>query len=1381
MRWVLRALCALLILVLLAWGVLHWVIVPRIDNFRPRLVEFASRAVSAPVTIGAIHAESNGLVPSVSLHDVRVLDPSGRAGLVVPRALVAFSVLSLVKGELEQLVIEGPELELRRTEDGRLLAGGIDFSGHSSSDEDGADWFFAQPEFAVREGRIRWVDEQRAAPPVQLTDVQLIIRNDYGRHQMRLDATPDASWGDRFTLIGRFRQPVFSLHPGRWSTWDGEVFADFGRADVSRLREYVDLKSDFGVDLQTGQGAFRLWADVRKGQLTGTTADVALANVAATFGPKLEPLGFVALTGRIGWRDTGSGMEMSTRDLHFVDTDGLAWPGGNVRMSYRTGTADGVSAGGHLEGERLDLAALAKIARRLPLPAEMSKRLAEHPVSGLIERIDARWSGTPEALQDWSLQTKVANLSVGARPFPPRPDGVAVEGIPGIEGAEVDLQLTPAGGSATLSVKDGALEFPGVFAEPRLPMADLAMTARWRVKGEQIAVDIDQLTLRNQDATGSFKARWQTLPGKRGDDRFPGMLDLTGSFSRANGARVYRYLPLGIPADARDYVRQSIRKGEARNVAVRIKGDLYKVGDHPPERGSEFRFAGQVSGVTMAYVPPTLQPEGELPWPVLEGLAGELIFDHNTMLVKNASGRVQGHPGWQFNRIQVGIADLTHTRVVVDAEGKGPLASALGIVNASPVGVLIGHALDKATASGDSNLQLKLDIPVERIETAKVEGRVQLVGNDVRIIPDTPLLARAQGMVSFNDTGFSLQDARAQVLGGEARISGGTQAGGTPSGGTQAGGTQSSKSASEQASSPVVLNVAGTATAEGLREMAAWAPLPEVARQITGSTAYEARIGFVSGQPEVLVTSDLRGFALDLPTPLNKPADAVWPLRYESKPVAGAEGHTRLRFSMGDQLLVEYEGDLEAARMRRGVIGVGAQALPQATLPPTGVVAHLQVPRLDVVAWETALSRMFGGKQEQGAVPGDNSFMPSSWSLKTKELVLDERTVHDLVATGAREGRVWRADVQAREMAGRIDYTEDASGRASKLVARLSRLSIPDHSEQTSQAGKGVPAQPQATSQPPSSSTGQMPSLDIVADNFELHGKKLGKLEINAINHDIASPGQGGALQSWELSRLVVSMPEAVFRASGRWDAQARGPVRPTEAGAAQAQSDARRTTLDFKLDIRDAGALLARFDMPGVIARGQGKLNGDLSWRGSPTSPDYRSMSGQLHLDVGAGQFLKADPGVAKLLGVLSLQALPRRLTLDFSDIFSTGFAFDFVRGDVRVAQGVAYTNNLQMKGVNAAVLMDGHADIANETQDLRAVVVPEIDAGTAALVATAINPAIGLGTFLAQLVLKRPLIQANTQEFHVGGSWDNPTVRKLDRPSQSSSNSEQAKGGKQ
>jgi uncharacterized protein YhdP len=208
-----------------------------------------------------------------------------------------------------------------------------------------------------------------------------------------------------------------------------------------------------------------------------------------------------------------------------------------------------------------------------------------------------------------------------------------------------------------------------------------------------------------------------------------------------------------------------------------------------------------------------------------------------------------------------------------------------------------------------------------------------------------------------------------------------------------------------------------------------------------------------------------------------------------------------------------------------------------------------------------------------------------------------------------------------------------------------------------------------------------------------------------------------------------------------------------------------RRTSMDFKLDIADAGALLTRFGMKDVVRSGRGRLEGELNWTGSPFSIDHPSLSGQLQIDVESGQFLKADPGIAKLLGVLSLQALPRRLTLDFRDIFSAGFQFDFLRGDAKIVNGVASTNNLQMKGVNAAVLMDGSADIARETQDIRVVVVPEISAGTAALVATAINPAIGLGTFLAQMVLSKPLIAAATQEFHIDGTWTDPKITRVPR----------------
>lgn len=207
---------------------------------------------------------------------------------------------------------------------------------------------------------------------------------------------------------------------------------------------------------------------------------------------------------------------------------------------------------------------------------------------------------------------------------------------------------------------------------------------------------------------------------------------------------------------------------------------------------------------------------------------------------------------------------------------------------------------------------------------------------------------------------------------------------------------------------------------------------------------------------------------------------------------------------------------------------------------------------------------------------------------------------------------------------------------------------------------------------------------------------------------------------------------------------------------------------LDFKLKLSDSGAFLQRLGSGDALRGGAGELQGHLSWVGSPLSLDYPSLEGQLKLNVGAGQFLHANPGGARLLSVLSLQALPRRLSLDFRDLFQEGFAFDVIEGEVDVARGVAQTKELRMQGAQATVLMQGSADLLRETQDVRVLVVPNFDAAGAALATMAISPAIGLGTLFATWALREPLIAAGTSELHITGSWADPQVQRIAGPTQ-------------
>jgi len=573
----------------------------------------------------------------------------------------------------------------------------------------------------------------------------------------------------------------------------------------------------------------------------------------------------------------------------------------------------------------------------------------------------------------------------------------------------------------------------------------------------------------------------------------------------------------------------------------------------------------------------------------------------------------------------------------------------------------------------------------------------------------------------------------------------------------------------------VLLRAQGTVTADGLRQATELGFFSRLARHATGGTAYSGSLGFRDGVPELMLSSNLQGLGLNLPLPLGKAADTVLPLRYENTLIArpAASGPA----SKQDQLLVElgrlasltFVRDLSGPepRVLRGSIGVGLATGESAPQPERGVAANINLASLNIDSWEAVMSSAAGVSlastdSPNGEAASAQGYFPTVMAVRANELIAGGRTFQRVVIGGSRDGMNWRANVSADQLNGYVEYRQPSGAGDGRVYARLSRLAL-------------APAAARDVEELLDKQPASIPALDIVVDDFELRGKKLGRVEVDAINRGSGSAPRESGPREWRLNKLNFTTPEASFSASGAWAAAAPGSAGGT--APQRRDGDRRRMDMNFRLDIADAGSLLARLGMKDVIRRGKGKIEGQVGWQGSPLSPDYPSLDGQFNLSVESGQFLKADPGIAKLFGVLSLQSLPRRLTLDFRDVFSEGFAFDFVRGDVAISKGIARTNNLQMKGVNAAVLMEGSADIDRETQDLRVIVVPEIDGLTASLVATAINPALGLGTVLAQLVLRRPMMQAATQEFHVDGTWTDPRVTKVARTPSSAEKPEVAR----
>lgn len=1368
----------------LAWGALHGWIVPRIADYRPALEAKASQALGAPVRIGAIRAYSSGFIPSFELRDVRLLDAQGRDALRLARVVAAVSPRSLWSLGFEQLYIDQPELDIRRSVDGRITVAGLDFSTAQDQDNRAADWFFSQTEFVVHNGTLRWTDEQRANPPLALREVGFVARNSVRRHALRLQATPPAEWGAPFSVSALFRQPLLSVSAGRWQDWSGSVYADFARVDISQLQRYVNT----GFDLAQGQGALRAWADVRKGEVSNASADVALVGVQARLKPDLAPLGLRNITGRLAGRVLPGGFEFSTEALQFDTTEGLHWPGGNVFVRYTDAAAAGTNAAGELRADRLDLQALAQIANRLPLGSATHALLLAHAPKGQIETLEASWQGTPADLKQYTAKGRIAGLELAAQ----------ASGTPGVKGLSLDFSATQAGGQAKILLKSGSLELPGILSNPVTPFDEIAANATWQIKGDAISAEIKQLKFSNPDTQGAGEARWQTsdpaISSSR--SRFPGILDAQVQLSRGEGKRVYHYLPTTMSQEVRDYVRDAVVQGDLNLVKFRLKGDI---NDMPASPGKpvEFHISAQAQNVIYNYAPNPLpgtpSASQALAWPALAQLSGELVFNGNLMQIKGASGRFSAAPAVQISRLEAQIADLSKTTVVeVNAEGRGPLADTFRLVLQSPLQNKLGTALARATLGGNADYKLQLSLPIRNIDKTRVLGTVLLAGNDAQMTPETPVFTRARGTLLFTENGVALAGMQARALGGDVRLEGGSRAvlGPAAFAAVLQPGVPPQPGSLAAHEVTLAFRAQGMVTADGLRAATELALVSQLARYATGSTGYSTWFAFRQGLPEVAVATNLQGMALSLPAPFGKTAEAALAVRYDNLLVreslqADAAGVLRPQ----DEIVLEidrlasarYLRDVSGreAKVLRGQIDVGLQPGEASAPANQEIVANISQPSLDADAWLAVFASITDANaasnkaaavtrgQPVAVIAADAalSYLPTRLAIRARQFSVDNRKLNNLVVGGSREGPVWRANLDANELSGYLEYRPSSANNAGRVYARLARLTVAPASVNDVDA---------LLDQQPAS----IPALDIVVEDLELRGKKLGRIEIEAVNQSRRSAADVGTalgdnLREWRVNKFNLTLPEAKLVASGNWTM--RGALLPAGSTAAAStplaaltaagQGEQRRTIMNFKLDITDSGKLLERLGTKGAIRGGAGTLQGQVGWLGSPFGLDYPSLTGQFSVNMARGQFLQADPGLAKLLGVLSLQSLPRRLALDFRDVFSEGFAFDFVRGDVAIDRGLASTNNLQMKGVTAAVLMEGSADIARETQDLTAVVVPEINAGTASLITTIINPAVGVGSFLAQLFFRQPLIEAATQQFHITGTWADPKVVKVER----------------
>ncbi|GAB2181433.1 YhdP family protein [Denitratisoma sp. agr-D3] len=1262
-RWLAWGLGTAYVLFALLVLALRYVVLPQVGNYRAELEAALSRSLHLTVAVARLEADWQGLRPRLILSGLEIRDRDRRAAL-------SFDQVQAVLGWTSLLALE-PKLHRLEILSPQLAVrrdqeGRLFVAGleiDTRSNEPGvADWLLKQHQIVVRDAAITWTDEWRQAPPLALTQLNFNLVNNGSRHRFGLTALPPPALAARFDLRGDFRGDDLA-HP---ADWQGQAYVELDYADLAVWRTWVD----YPLELPKGSGGLRLWLDLAGTEPVAATADLSLSNVSLRLAKELPMLDLTRLQGRLQAKRLEGGFELSSSKLTLATADGIRIEPLDCHVRWQP-------LAGELSANHLDLARLVRLAEHLPLPEAVRQGLAKHDPQGRFRDLSLSWSGRQDPFEHYRAVGRFEDLA-----------WVGEGSVPGGSGISGSIDGTEKGGRFEIASKDAGLDLPAVFAESHLAFDKLEVQGRWKRNGSDYDLYLDRSAFRNRDAEGSASGSIRSKAGQQP------VLDLEALLSRGEGNAVWKYMPKVVNPDVAAWLKVGIVSGHAENVSLKLKGDLARF---PFTDGSgTFRIQGRIFDAVLNYAPG---------WPRIDGVQGELLFDKARMLISAQRASLMGTV---LGPVTAELPDLmaNEEMMLIHGKAKGDVQSFLKFIEASPVGNRIDHATADMSGSGDGELDLKLTMPLRHVVDTKVAGVFRFDGDRLLVTPGVPTFEDVRGKLEFTENGIGAKDIRARSLGGAMGLEVKTLGDGL-----------------------VAVDAQGEATALALRKYIPSSPIASLAPlfdHVTGSTRWEGTVRVKKRNPEIRISSDLKGISIALPEPFNKAATEARPFVLERKtPEARlvparskAASRDLIDVSLGRSLRVQLLRNTSGAesQVERGFIGINTPP----RLPERGTLFALSASRVDADYWRHLLAAKGGAK----AAEGDGGLDLNQVDLRADEVVAGGRRIHELRLQGQLRNDHWLADLRSREIVGRFDWVGTGKG---KLVGRISQFTLPESAatgtEATSGGGTG------------SDESDELPALDLTFDRFVWAGKDFGQLKVAAEN-------RGGF---WS-ANFNVQNDDATLSGEGRW--------RP-DASAAD-------TAVDFKLNVKSLEKLLARLGTVNAVRRGSGTLEGRLTWNGPPQGLDYPSLAGSVKFQLKDGQFNKMEPGVGRLLGIISLQSLPRRITLDFRDIFSEGFAFDSIEGNAVVNRGVLDTRDLEIKGPAALIAMQGTVDLSKETQNLKVRVQPALgETVTTGLVLA--HPAVGAAYWVANKLFGRPLDQIFAFEYGVTGAWADPKVEKL------------------
>lgn len=700
-----------------------------------------------------------------------------------------------------------------------------------------------------------------------------------------------------------------------------------------------------------------------------------------------------------------------------------------------------------------------------------------------------------------------------------------------------------------------------------------------------------------------------------------------------------------------------------------------------------FQISMKASGVVLDYIPG---------WPKIEDISANLLFQGSQMEINISQANIFDT---KLSKVKVQIADMMASDVILQIKGvaAGSTKQFMKFAAKHVVGSYVPDTVDRISAIGNGELLLDLSIPLPYSDDIKIAGSYQFNNNQIALGFHVPYLEKAvlEKVINLEKVNGILTFTESSINTEKirAQILGGpvTINSTIPPGGG------------------IRLTVLGKANLDNLRQLTQGRPTRATqiwTKYLRGSTDWRAVFQIHDKLVNISIESSLQGITSDFPEPFSKMANDVIPLRFEKKVIDLQQDMLNISYgTLVAAKILRFRDEAGNYYVKRGILSLGTAP---SMLPDTGLLLIGSLPILDLDQWRDLLKRFNFFKKPNEA----NELFLGLTRINLQISVLNflGRRFNDVALDASINSREWRSTILSREIDGKVNWYPHNKG---KVVARLKRLIVP----------AVYSTEPNIAKQQQQEKS--LPALDVVADKLIINEKQLGKLEL------IASQ-QG---QNWRIEKLYISNHDSSLIADGIWKNHSASPS----------------IQMNIKLEASDIDMFLTRFGYPDRVKRGSGKLEGVLSWFGGPQSIDYPTLSGEIKVQAKNGQFPKFELGISKLFGIFDLQALPRRVRLDFRDVFGDGFGFDKLSGSASITRGTAFTDDLKIGGPAADVEIKGKTNLSAETYKLHVTVIPSLGL---------VTPVVDIATIIINKSLEDPII---SNKYNITGTWTEPIITKL------------------